>query len=59
MKDNILVIGGYGKVGTLISTHLAQLFPKKIIVAGRNLKRAEQLSEILDHSVAYLLINPN
>lgn len=48
---NILIIGGYGKVGSIISKHLAQYFPNKIIVAGRNLKKAEQLSKTLQHRV--------
>jgi saccharopine dehydrogenase (NAD+, L-lysine-forming) len=51
MKDNILIIGGYGKVGSIISRHLALLFPKKIIVAGRSFEKAKILSETLDSKV--------
>jgi saccharopine dehydrogenase (NAD+, L-lysine-forming) len=51
MKDNILIIGGYGKVGRMISKNLAQFFPKKIIVAGRSFKKAKQLSEELNDIV--------
>lgn len=51
MKDNILIIGGYGKVGSIISRHLVQIFPRKIIVAGRNLKKAEHLAETLAHKI--------
>ncbi len=50
MKDNILIVGGYGKVGTIIVSHLAQLYPKKIIVAGRSLKKAQALSNALDNN---------
>ncbi|WP_375578502.1 saccharopine dehydrogenase NADP-binding domain-containing protein [Marivirga tractuosa] len=48
---NILIIGGYGKVGSIISKHLAQYFPNRIIVAGRNLKKAKQLSKTLRNGV--------
>lgn len=51
MKDNILIVGGYGKVGTTIVRHLAQRYPKKIIVAGRSFKKAQDLSGMLDHNV--------
>jgi len=51
MKDNILIVGGYGKVGSIISRHLAELYPKKIIVAGRSFEKAKTLSETLDHNV--------
>lgn len=51
MKNNILIVGGYGKVGSIICRHLAGLFPKKIIVAGRNIKKAQKLSGTLDHNV--------
>lgn len=48
---NILIIGGYGAVGRLISTHLAQEYPKKVIVAGRNLEKAQQLARQLNDEV--------
>lgn len=51
MKDKILIIGGYGKVGSIISIELAKLFPNKIIVAGRNYKKANELSELLQGKV--------
>jgi saccharopine dehydrogenase (NAD+, L-lysine forming) len=51
MKENILIIGGYGKVGSIICTHLSNLFPKKIIVAGRSLKKAQQLAKTLEYKV--------
>ena len=51
MKDNILIVGGYGKVGSIISRHLAELYPKKTIVAGRSFEKAKILSETLDHNV--------
>ena len=34
MKDQIWVIGGYGQVGQMICTQLAQAFPGKVWAAG-------------------------
>ena len=45
MKDGkILVVGGYGGVGRIISTTLGDLFPGQVIAAGRNYARAKELS---------------
>lgn len=44
MKDKILVIGGYGQVGQAICENLAKKFPDKVIIAGRNLKKAQEFS---------------
>lgn len=41
----ILVIGGYGYVGRTISTVLANQFPRRVIAAGRNIRKAEKLSQ--------------
>jgi saccharopine dehydrogenase (NAD+, L-lysine-forming) len=59
MKDNILIVGGYGKVGSIISRHLAQLYPKKVIVAGRSFEKAKILSETLDHNVSPYFLDVN
>lgn len=40
-----LVVGGYGHVGRTISTELANQFPGRVIAAGRNIQKAEQLSK--------------
>ena len=40
-KDKILIIGGYGVVGSIVSRQLALRYPSKIIVAGRNKEKAE------------------
>lgn len=47
----ILIVGGYGAVGMIISKHLAALYPNKVIVAGRNLEMAVQLSQQLNHTI--------
>ncbi|WP_163580112.1 saccharopine dehydrogenase NADP-binding domain-containing protein [Gracilibacillus saliphilus] len=40
MKDAIIVIGGYGKVGKIICKLLAKQFPGKVYAAGRNKDKA-------------------
>lgn len=44
MKDKILVIGGYGQVGQVICTNLSNIFPTKVIAAGRNFQKAKDFS---------------
>ncbi|WP_409340702.1 saccharopine dehydrogenase family protein [Paenibacillus sp. MBLB4367] len=41
MKEDIIVIGGYGHVGQMICESLGEIYPGKVYAAGRNLKRAE------------------
>lgn len=51
MKDKILIVGGYGAVGSIIAEQLAVHFPDRIIVAGRNLDKAKQLAAKLNNAV--------
>lgn len=44
-KDKILIIGGYGTVGSIVSRQLALQYPSKIIVGGRNKDKAQMLIE--------------
>jgi saccharopine dehydrogenase (NAD+, L-lysine forming) len=44
MKENILVIGGYGHVGRNVCLELAKDFPGKVIAAGRDLQKAEDFA---------------
>lgn len=44
MKTDIIVIGGYGHVGSQICRLLGGKHPGKVYAAGRNLKRAEEFS---------------
>lgn len=44
MRDLIVVVGGYGKVGRIICEELANLWPEKVIAAGRSLEKAERFS---------------
>jgi saccharopine dehydrogenase-like NADP-dependent oxidoreductase len=40
LKDKILIVGGYGAVGKVVSENLAKIFPDKVIIAGRNRQKA-------------------
>ncbi|MEK8128225.1 saccharopine dehydrogenase NADP-binding domain-containing protein [Paenibacillus filicis] len=44
MKEQIVVVGGYGHVGQTVCRELAALFPGQVYAAGRSLERAEQFS---------------
>ncbi|MCX2975435.1 Saccharopine dehydrogenase [Halieaceae bacterium IMCC8485] len=50
-KGKILVVGGYGAVGRVVSTTLGNLIPGEVIVAGRNFQKAKELSSKLNHKV--------
>ncbi|WP_124634340.1 saccharopine dehydrogenase family protein [Taibaiella sp. KBW10] len=51
MKDQILVVGGYGAVGSIISAELAKQYPHKVIVGGRDIEKALKLSAALQDTV--------
>ena len=42
-KDKILIVGGYGAVGSVLAKTLAARYPDKVIVGGRNKEKAWQL----------------
>jgi saccharopine dehydrogenase (NAD+, L-lysine-forming) len=46
---DILVVGGYGAVGRRIAAHLAPRFPDRVLIAGRDERRAEALCRELGH----------
>lgn len=64
MNDNILVVGGYGKVGKVVCTELGNAFPGKVIAAGRSIERATKFAsetngkvkplafDVTDHNVS-------
>lgn len=52
MEKNTLIIGGYGAVGSIITRHLAERFPNKVLVAGRSFNKAQQLAKQLNNTVA-------
>jgi len=50
-NGKILIVGGYGAVGGVISTTLGNLFPGEVIVAGRDFQKAKALSSKLGQKV--------
>ncbi len=59
MKNKILIVGGYGAVGSIIADNLSKKFPSQIIVAGRNLSKAKKTAEKLHHKVIPYQLNIN
>ncbi len=51
MKGNILVVGGYGGVGRVISAALGDRFPGQVVVAGRNYKKAQDFASKTNNKV--------
>lgn len=49
--EKILVVGGYGAVGSVISTTLAESFPGRVIVAGRSYEKALALASMVQNKV--------
>lgn len=59
MKENILVVGGYGQVGQTISRNLAELYPGKVFAAGRRFDSAAQFSSATGGKVRPLQLDIN
>ena len=51
MAGLILIVGGYGVVGSRIAAQLAADFPDRLVVAGRHLDRAEAAAAAIGHEV--------
>lgn len=45
MRDKIMIVGGYGSVGRVITQKLGERFPGRVVVAGRSYKKAEALAQ--------------
>jgi len=54
MKNDILVVGGYGEVGKNVVSELIKHYPEQVIVAGRNLKQAISFVRTTGHSLRTL-----
>ena len=50
-KSGIFIGGGYGAVGRRMAARLAPLYPDRVIVSGRNVTTATQLSSDLGYGV--------
>ncbi|BBH22304.1 hypothetical protein Back11_36490 [Paenibacillus baekrokdamisoli] len=59
MKENIVVVGGYGHVGQTICRELGELYPGKVFAAGRSLERAEQFTRTSGGKIKPLQLNIN
>jgi saccharopine dehydrogenase (NAD+, L-lysine forming) len=46
-QKDVLVIGGYGAVGSAVCEELSRLFDGQILIAGRNLQQAKKLAQRL------------
>lgn len=57
LKNNIVVIGGYGKVGQTICMDLAVAFPGKVYAAGRNIEKAKRFCESTGNCVLPLQVD--
>jgi saccharopine dehydrogenase (NAD+, L-lysine forming) len=51
LKDNVLVIGGYGQVGRQVCLELAKTIPGQVVAAGRDLEKATAFAETTDGAV--------
>ncbi len=51
MKENILVVGGYGEVGKTVCRDLGKLYPGKVFAAGRRFHQAEKFCRTTGGSV--------
>ncbi|SFL70130.1 Saccharopine dehydrogenase NADP binding domain-containing protein [Gracilibacillus orientalis] len=57
MKDAIIVIGGYGKVGQMICKILAKQFPGRVYAAGRNKDKAIRFANETNNVVQPLVFD--
>lgn len=58
-KEQILIVGGYGKVGGRISELLCKKYPGKVIAAGKSLDKAEAFSRKLEGKVIPMALDVN
>ena len=48
-QGHILIVGGYGMVGRAIAERLALPFPSRVVIAGRNLDKAQTCAAEIGH----------
>ncbi len=49
LKENILIVGGYGEVGGKIAKLLLATYPNRLWIAGRNIEKAKQFCAQLNN----------
>jgi len=59
MKQDILIVGGYGAVGKHVVTELVKTVPEKIIIAGRDLKKADNFIKDIGQPLKTLQLDIN
>ena len=59
MKQDILIIGGYGKVGRHVVMELIKICPEKIIIAGRDLNKANAFVQETGYPLRTMQIDMN
>ncbi|WP_058308967.1 saccharopine dehydrogenase NADP-binding domain-containing protein [Gracilibacillus massiliensis] len=57
MRDKIIVIGGYGNVGSIITQRLAKVFAGKVYAAGRSKAKAEKFAQETNNKVKPLVFS--
>lgn len=57
MADAVLIVGGYGAVGTVIASTLLQQGEDRLIIAGRNEERAAKLAAELGGRVRWRVLD--
>lgn len=55
----IVVIGGYGAVGSSICENLSEIYPNQVVAAGRDINKAKKLAEKLQNKVIPYAIDIN
>lgn len=51
MKGKILIVGGYGAVGSFIAECLMKMYPHQVIIAGRSFSKAQEKAEQFQNKV--------
>lgn len=51
MKRKILIVGGYGAVGSSIAENLVKIYPNQIIIAGRSFSKAKAKAKQFQNKV--------
>ena len=57
VKEDILIVGGYGAVGKHVVMELIKTCPEKIIIAGRNLEKAESFVKEVGQSLRVMQLD--
>jgi len=57
MKQDILIVGGYGAVGRHVVMELVKTCPEKIIIAGRDLKKANAFVQETGYSLRTMQVD--